>query len=223
MAAQDLVALAEAKAFLKKTGTADDAVVASLITRASDWLESLTGRKLKAQAFTDLRLTGQGRKLYPPAWPIDATATVTIKLDEIAQTVWRSEADGDVDQKDVVVASDDPWDERFGLRNHFYRWQGWESALGLSWRQSRSPADRQIGQNRVLLSYTGGYATVPEDLKQACLYLIQKLWRDLDQQRTGLSVIQVPGGGSVTIPDPTIPKEVSLLIGPYQRPVFVGV
>lgn len=223
MAAQDLLTLAETKVFLKQTGTGNDTIVTGLITRASAWLETLTGRKLKAQTFTNLRFSGQGRKLYPPAWPIDATASVTVKLDEIAQTVWRSETDGDVDQKDVIVASDDPWDERFGLRNHFYRWQGWESALGLYWREFRQPSDRQIGQNRVLLSYTGGYGTVPEDLKQACLYLIQKLWRDVDQQRTGLSVVQVPGGGSVTILDPTIPKEVTMLIAPYQRLVFAGV
>lgn len=222
MAAQDLVTLAEAKSFLKKSGTTDDATVATLITRASDWLEMLTGRKFKAQVFSNLRLTGPASlKLYPPAWPIDPTANVTIKVDEVAQTIWRSETDGDVDSKDVVVASDDPWDARFGLQNHFYRSAGWQSALSWGW-PSRSQSGT-FGRNRVLLSYTGGYATVPEDLKQACLYLIQKLWRDLDQQRTGLSVIQVPGGGSVTIPDPTIPKEVTMLIAPYQRPVFAGV
>lgn len=182
----------------------------------------LTGRKLAARTYTNLRLTGpSATKLYVPAWPIDVTQAITIKLDEITQTVWRTEADGDVDQKDVVVASDDPFDDRWGALNHFYRWQGWESALGMYWENS-VPASSQFGRNRLLLTYKGGYSTIPSDLKQAANYLVQKLWRDQQKQQTGMTVISVPQGGAVTIPDPSIPREVLSLIAPYRRDVLAA-
>lgn len=226
MAAADLVSLPDAKAFVNVTGTASDGKLAMLITRASMWMERIVNRRLKVRTYTNLRITGpDGPRLYPPAWPIDTASGVTIKVDEIAQTVWRTEADGDVDAKDVVVASDDPWDDRFGKANHFYRWQGWASALGFYWRATtgKVPSASQSGQNRVLLTYRGGYATMPDDLQQACLYLVQKLWRDQDRQQTGMTVISIPQGGAVTIPEPAIPREVLLLLEPYRRFVGAGV
>lgn len=227
MAAQDLVSLAEAEEFLR-TGAEESVALQAAITRASDWIEQLTRRKLAERTYTNLRLTGPvSTKLYPPAWPINVSQTVTISLDEVAQTVWRSESDGDVDSKDVVVASDDPWDERFGLRNHFYRWQGWASALGLYWRErSNAPSSTQFGQYRVLLSYTGGYNPVPEDLKLACLYLLQKVYaRDQAKQLAGVASLTFPSGstGFVQLTDSAIPREVWALIAPYRRPDAIGV
>lgn len=213
MAAQDLISAAEAKAWLKQTGAQNDALIATLITRASDRLETLTQRKLKARTVSSARLTGpDDLKLYVPVWPIDVTATITITVDGVAQTVWRVEADGDPAAFDVVVASDDPFDNRFGQANHFRRWQGWASALGWGWDGGDEPAP-----GNVVLSFTGGYATVPEDLKQACCYLVQKYFRDVDKQQTGMTVISVPQGGAVTIPDPSMPREVMDLIAPYCR------
>jgi hypothetical protein len=220
MAAQDLVTLAEAKAFLGKTGTADDPMVMALITRASDWIEQMTDRKLAQRTYTNLRFTGpRSAKLYVPAWPIAAGSAVTVALDGTAQTVWRTEADGDPALKDVVVASDDPWDTRWGAQNHFYRAAGWDSALSWGWEGARDP---NVGQHNVLLTYTGGYATIPEDLKLAACYLIQKLFRDQQKQVTGMTAISVAAGGTITVPEPFMPREVRDLVAPYVRQTFVG-
>lgn len=222
MAAEDLVTISDAKTFLKLTGSVDDGKVAALITRASAWAEQIALRKLRVRAYTNLRLTGpKSEKLYLPGWPIDATATVTVKVDEATQTVWRTESDGDVDSKDVVVASDDPWDERWGTRNHLYRSLGWGSALGRFW--NADPARAPIGRYRVLLSYTGGFATVPEDLQQGVFYLLQKLWRDQEKQQTGLTIINLPTGGSVSLPETGIPQEAMEILGFYARPVLGAV
>lgn len=232
MATQDLVTVPEAKAFLNKVAAADDPKVAALITRASNIIETLTQRPLAWRAFTNLRLTGpRSRKFYPTVWPIDVTQSITIALDGIAQTIWRTEADGDPDQKDVVVCSDDPFDTRMGAQNHFFRWATWESALSWGWEAGRYSRDvvgpgLPFGQNRLLLSYTGGYKPIPEDLKQACCYLVQKLWRDQDRQLAGVATMSAPASGAVSyVPpaDPPVPRETWLLIAPYRRLVaFAG-
>ncbi len=214
----DLVTLEEAREFLR-TGSDTDGRVVALITRASLWLEQLAQRPLAARVFTDVRLWAKTpQRVSLPAWPLDPTAAVTLSLGGTAQTVWRKEADGDPETFDVVVCSDDPWDERFGLRNYLFRSAGWTTGLTSGWdtQADRSP--------QIRLTYTGGYATAsaPADLKQACLYLLQKLWRDADQQRTGLTVVALPSGGSTVIPDPTIPPEVLTLIGPYQRLAYAA-
>jgi len=223
MAAEDLVTISDAKTFLKLTGSADDGKVAALITRASAWAEQITLRKLRIRAYTNLRFTGpSGVTLRIHGWPIATAQTVTVKLDEVTQTVWRTEADGDIDDKDVVVASDDAWDTRWGKANHLYRSAGWGSGLGRYWGSAPRSSD-QLGQHRVLLSYTGGYDPVPEDLQQATFYLLQKLWRDQEKQQTGLTVINLPTGGSVSLPETGIPREAMDVLSLYARPVLGAV
>jgi len=220
MATQDLVTLAEAKAWVNITGTTEDAKLMSHITRASDWIEQMADRKLAERAFSSLRFTGPpSTKLYVPAWPIKTGATITITVDAVAQVLWKTEADGLPDDADVVVASDDPWDTRWGAQNHFYRRWTWESALGFAWQ---SPRDPNFGQHNVLLSYTGGYNPIPEDLKLAACYLVQKLFRDQQKQAVGFTSIALPAGGAISVPEPFMPREVRDLIAPYQRPIFAG-
>jgi hypothetical protein len=223
MPAADLVRVEDAKAFLKQTGVSDDGDLAGIITRASMWAEQLVGRPLRVRVYTNLRLTGPiGAKLYVPSWPINVTETLTIKLDEVTQTVWKTEANGDVDSFDVVVGSDDPWDVRWGTRNHLYRSLGWSSALGRYWFTEPSWSNYR-GQYRILLSYTGGYDPVPDDLQQAVLYLVQKLQRDTKHQATGATVITTATGGSIAIPDPAVPREARELLAPYRRMVLGAV
>lgn len=220
MAAQDLVTLAEAKEFCNQKGTTDDPLLVRHITRASDWIEQMADRKFVQRAFSNLRLSGpSGTKLYVPAWPIAIGSTITITLDAVAQTVWRTEADGDPAAKDVVVGSDDPWDTRWGAQNHFYRSAGWASAASWAW----PPRDGDsVGQYTLLLTYTGGYATIPEDLKLAACYLVQKLYRDQQKQATGMTAIALQAGGAIQVPEPFMPREVRDLVAPYVRSIFVG-
>lgn len=225
MAVEDLVIQAEAQTFVK-AATGDLAKIDTLVTRASQILEALTGRRLKKRVFTDFRFPGpHSRRWDPPAWPIDVASAITIKVDETSQTVWRTEVDGDPALKDVVVGSEAGGaDERLGLNSHFWRWAGWESALAWGWEGTGSFRGRVKQPYNVLITYSGGFTTVPEDLKQACLYLVQRLWRDLDKQASGVTSINV-GGGSVTIPETGIPKETRELLAPYMafRGVLAGV
>lgn len=217
--AADLVAIDDAVAFLK-AGDSDAPSIAGFLTAASAWCESYCGRPLRRRTVTNLRLTGpDGAQLFPPLFPIDPASAVTIKLDEATQTVWRTEADGDVDAKDVVCASSDPFDERVGL-DHFYRRYGWTSALGWAWMSARNVS---LGRNRVLLSYTGGYSPVPDDLQLACLYVLQKVWRDTDKQAGGVTLVTLPVGGSIQLAPDEVPKEAVRLLARYLRPIMAAV
>lgn len=203
MAAPDLVSIDEARAFLK-SGASDDGVLARLVTAASSWAETLTKRPLRYQAVTNLRFTGpRGTKIFPVLFPIDPAKAVTLKLDDVTQTIWRVEADGLQTNFDVALASNNPAESRVGL-NHIYRRSGWLPDT----------------INAVLLGYTGGYGPVPEDLKQAVLYLVQKLWRDQEKQMSDLTAISSPAGGSVALIEKDVPGQALRLLEPYMRLVY---
>jgi hypothetical protein len=232
MATQDLVTTDEALSFLQKQEPSDAPELAKIISRASSWIEQMTERALMARTFTDLRLNlGTTPLLRVPAWPIDITQPITVKVGTVVQTVWTQESDGDPASFNVIVGSTDPFDERWGLRNHFYRVGGWSSTL--PWNYPGPWGSWSLGMSQVgflppvgaspltpyslLLSYTGGYAEAPDDLKQACLYLVQKLWQDQTEQKTGVASISTPTGGSITLPEPAMPREIKMLLQPYAR------
>jgi hypothetical protein len=201
MPAEDLITLAEAKSFLHLVTTADDGKVPPLITAASRWVEQLCDRQLARRPVTNQRLRSiDSEFLELPIWPVDITATFTCTLDGLAVTVWRAHADGDPATYDAMVEPG----SRAVLRKARGTWRG----------SSAFP---------ILVTYTGGYSPIPADLKAACQYLTQKLWRDQEHQRTGITSINASSGGGVgyggtpLMPDPTIPGEVLKLLAPYRR------
>ncbi|MBI4637683.1 MAG: phage head-tail connector protein [Candidatus Rokubacteria bacterium] len=206
VAANALVSLTDAKSFLGIIGTADDAKLEKVIDRASDLCEQYCRRPFKELTYTDLRRRGpNGRLLYPLHVPIKASGTITISVDGTAQSLWKAEADGDPALKDVIVASD-LWDSLFSP-NHFYRAAGW-AALSTS------------NPYNVLLTYTGGFVTIPDDLQEGALEIIQKLWRDQSKAVQEVVSINTPGGG-ITLLDTVIPKRAALLLNVYRRIVVV--
>jgi len=201
LSANALVSLAETKGFLNITGTGSDVRLEDVINSASATWELECNRPFKKTAYTDLRLSGPaGPRLYLPAAPIDITAAVTILVDEVAQTVWKQETDGDPDLKDVIVASTTPMGP-LGIRDHLYRSGGWRDS-------SRHPYN-------VRLSYTGGFIVVPDDLKRAVLYTIQKLFRDEQKQLSDVQTVTLPSG-SITLFDITLPRWALRVMDKYR-------
>lgn len=180
LAANALISLARAKAFVNVMGASQDPALEGAINAASTAIESYCGRPLKARTFTAERVPGPwSQRLFPfgrITWPIDLTEAITITVDGQAQTVWRGEADGDPELFDVMARPD-----------HFWRREGWYPTRGYA--------------DNVVLTYTGGYDPVPEDLQDACGYVVQRMWGlDQQQQLTGLATLTPPNavGGSVT-------------------------
>jgi hypothetical protein len=182
LAANALVTMAEARTVLGISGSTSDADVETMINRASDEAEHVRCmRPLKQRVITTLRVEGRcGPWLYPEwyegaAWPIDPVASVPVVIvDGVTQTLWKSEADGDPATKDVSVYPD-----------HFYRALGW--------------APTGTTSRNVVLTYSGGYNPVPEDLKVAVLELIAKRWGPLQEQRPDFASMAGPGGSLQTL------------------------
>jgi len=176
-----LVSLDEAHSFLS-CGADQHARLQDRINEASDLVESWCNRPLKARVFTAERVEGPwGPKLFPRfplCSPIHRTAPVTITVDGTAQTVWKLEADGDRSDFDVLVHE-----------NHFFRRQGW--------RYCSYSADPY----NVVLTYTGGFDPIPDELKLACFYVLQRIF-GADQQKglTEVGSLSSPGGNIAFTP-----------------------
>ena len=73
-----------------------------------------------------------------------------------------------------------------------------------------------INDKRVIkATYTGGYSTIPYDIQEACVTLVEFYYHGLNQQAVNKTTIS-NDGGSVTLRE-TIPLEVSNVISRYVR------
>lgn len=78
MAASDLATLADVRAYLRLTSTADDQILAALVTAASDWIVAYLSRPIR-QATASEPFSGRGnRMLYLPRAPVTDVSAVTI-------------------------------------------------------------------------------------------------------------------------------------------------
>lgn len=202
LATTALLTLDEGKAALGTTGTSDDALLERAVNVASAWADFVAGRPLKARAITNLRLAGpSGRRLYLPVVPISLTATLTLTVDDTAQTVWKSESDGDPEDFDVIVAP--PTLPGSTMQpDHLYRSAGWGTS---SWANPYN----------VKLTYTGGLSTVPDDLKDAVSLLLHRVWRELRQQTSDMVTMNTPTG-SVTFADRRLPPRALQILEGYR-------
>jgi gp6-like head-tail connector protein len=187
-----LISLQEAKDWLTITGSADDVKLEDEVNRASEALEAYCNRPLKSATYTAVRMAGPcSPTLYLKATPINIASTLTVSVNGTAQTVWKQESDGDPATFNVLVGSDDHTTV-LGQRNHLWRSLGWCATT------TKSPMN-------VLLTYTGGLSPVPDDLKGACFFVLQKLWRDRQRGLSDVQTVTMPSG-SVTILDIPMPR-----------------
>ena len=188
-----LVELKAAKDFLLVVGMADDALIEAAINAATLTVESYCNRLFKERTVTAQRVEGvNAPRLWLSVVPLKATSTVTVTVNDVAQTVWKVEADGLQSAFDVIARSD-----------HLYRRAGWAPGSGDPYN--------------VLLTYTGGYAAaaIPSPVQQACLYVVQKLFRDSKRQLAEVAQVNTPMGG-ITILDSALPRMARLLLDPYR-------
>lgn len=181
------------------TGNDQDDMVQTLINRASDWIEAACCRPFVEQTYMSVRFPPlRSCELRPRATPINITQPIEVTFNGATLSVWRSEADGDPASYDAIVAADMPGD----APSFFYRAAGWCGAAPVP----------------TALTYTGGYpfASIPGDLKEACLLIIQAFhrhWKNLDP------VQSMPGGatgGMVTFRQDQVPIAARMAIDRYR-------
>jgi hypothetical protein len=198
-----LVTLQEAQAFLG-SGQDANARLQDAINQASDIIEAWCHRPLRARTFTGERVEGPTRPMlypkYPLGGPIDRSKPITITVDGVTQTVWRSNADGEPSGFDVAA-----------MEHHFFRPWGWRSC----WSGYTA-----VNLYNVVLSFTGGYDPVPDNLKLACFYVLQRIFAQ-DQQRgmTEVSSLTHPGGSLGFAPrDFVMPGSAVDILRDYEMP-----
>ena len=185
-----LVELKPAKDFLVVVGVSDDPLIEAAINAATVAIESHCNRVFKERIVTERVEGPNAARLWLSAVPLKTTEAVTVSVDDVAQTVWQEEADGLQSAFDVIARPD-----------HLYRRAGWAPGSGDPYN--------------VLLSYTGGFATIPSPVQQACLYMVQKLFRDGKRQLAEVAQINTPMGG-ISILDSALPRMARLLLDPYR-------
>jgi hypothetical protein len=200
--ANAIVSLAEAKEFLNVKSAEQDALLETVILGATAAWENELNRPVKEATYTNLRLIGpQGPKLYLRGTPVKLADPLTVKLAGTVQTVWKSETDGDPADFDVLLMDDVP-ESPLGVRTHLYRVGGWNGT-------------RSGHPYVVLLTYTGGFNPVPQDLKDAVLYLVQKLFRDRQKQLADVQTVNLPTG-AITLFDIALPRWALRVLDKYR-------
>lgn len=192
-----LVDLQDAKGFLVIAGGENDGLIEAAINVATLALEQYCNRVFLERAVTAVRVEGpHARHLWLRAVPLNPAAAVTVTVDDVAQTVWRAESDGVQGDFDVIARPD-----------HLYRRRGWAACS--------DPAN-------VLLAYTGGFAAaaLPAPVKQACLYLVQRIFRDGKRQLADVAQMSNPMGSVSLLDTGGLPLMVRQLLDPYRLRVL---
>lgn len=73
----------------------------------------------------------------------------------------------------------------------------------------------------IKLVYVAGYATVPNDLQQACLELVKLLYHGRNERRTGIAA-KSKLGENVSYQTDKLPPLIESLINPYKRAVYLA-
>jgi len=153
-----LISTAEYKAYAGITDSTWDTRLAVLISMTEAALLRYCGRAFEEATYTDAEIDGTGeRSLWLPNTPVTAVSAVKIVASDgttttLDSTDYRWTAAGEI----FRLGSNQWWDDGDG-----YAFARDNSAR---WPDPIEPAS-------VLVSYTGGYATIPDDLK-GLMYLL---------------------------------------------------
>ncbi|RBB38905.1 hypothetical protein DPV79_16125 [Burkholderia reimsis] len=151
MAAIDLTTLAAVKAWCKVATSNDDALLSSLITSASQYIETYCDREFVSQSFTEVR-NGKGTRAMSVAhYPITAVESVMI---------------GSLIIPPAPVVGSPNWPGAgYVFNDTSIKLHGYMFWAGIA---------------NVQLEYTAGYTTIPADLAQCCNELVGLRYRQRD-------------------------------------------
>lgn len=99
----DLTTISAVKAYIGKTDSADDALLAALVTAYSQWVRSWTNRDFTVQTYNIWRSGRGGQMLMLPQWPVISINSLVIEgVPMAAQAVWGSYGYRFTDQAIVI-------------------------------------------------------------------------------------------------------------------------
>lgn len=199
-ASGDLVTLENVKEFigLASTDTSKDTFLRHLITRASRFIKTYAGREFVSATFSEEVHSGNDRqKLYLDHYPI--ISVTEVKEDDVAL---------DADEYEVLANE-----------GALFREAGWYGGtLAMASVLSTEP-DPYAETRNLKVTYTAGWADVPDDIEQACLQMVA-LWYT-GAGTYGIEHETTPGGYSVTYSKATgVPEDIKQVLDLYKKPVF---
>lgn len=201
MAAGDLCTRDEAKAWLKIANADSDALIDALITRCSAGITRWVSRPLLTATYTAEKYNGSGTsRLTLKNYPVTAVAAVTVNGVTVPAASGPTEYGFMFDQYGLYLT---------GV-------MGSPTPGSNIWLGSIFPA----GNLNAAVTYTAGYALVPEDIRQACIEFVS--YKYLQRAHIGKKTENINVGGMGTsYQEGLLPPEVQDLLQTYRKVVPV--
>jgi len=190
--ANAMTTLAFAKTFLKipSAETSMDTLVEFWINAASEYLESECDRKFAAQSFVEYISGNKSNFILTAEWPINSVTEIK------------------VDSSGAFTDPNTIWDSsEYGIG---------EELQVIVARQRMFPT----GYRNIKLTYNAGYSTIPIDLTDACLWLVQWYRMMRDSGDIGRPNKGKDGESSTILQ--TAPKHVRDAIDRHKRSEFAN-
>jgi len=197
MAYGDLTTLSDVKAWLQAGANpfpaTDDALLARLVTAASEFIQNWLGRPIASADWLEVR-DGTGGQLLAFA-NIPVTAVLSLSIDGIAIP--------------PAPTPEDIGATGFGAG---YTFTPTELALR-GYVFTRRPQNTAV-------TYTAGYTTVPPDIAQACIELVAQHYRE--RTRIGEVSKALGGSETVTFSQKDMSDSVKTLLSQYRAVMPAG-
>jgi hypothetical protein len=71
------------------------------------------------------------------------------------------------------------------------------------------------GIRNIIVDYTAGYSTIPDDLEEACLEIVNYLWKNYDEKRWG-KISRSEGPGGFTLETTEVPRNALIILDRYR-------
>jgi uncharacterized phiE125 gp8 family phage protein len=183
-----LAQLADLKILFSKTDAADDPLLVRLLSAASEFVQRQTGRTFALVTYTEPHDWNGEHLLVPKNYPVTAVASVSIDGQTIDKATDET-TPGWIQDGNVIR-----------LRNVPLR----------DWLSVRRVANCTI-------SYTAGYASIPQDIQQAVLELAALKFRERAHIGQASQTLQ---GSSVSFLPSIVPLSVQAVLDSYRSVSF---
>lgn len=201
MAAGDLIGAGDATQFMGIPGTQDQALIGSLITGASQYIYTRTGRRVLGAvpspvALTEIRDGNDSDVMVMKEFPIVSVQSVTVSGAVInASTNVGAQLGGYGFDDHRIFILPGTWSaSSMGMISGFVR-----------------------GRQNVVIAYTAGPASVPADLFQACVEIVSLWYQRRRRQDMRSKSNSTSGQVNTFAVEMEVPTHVDRLIESYSR------
>lgn len=142
----DLVSLSDVKSFLGISGSSNDAVLSTIISSVSTFVENYIGYTVASTTYTNEEFDGTGKEKYNiPVYPVTVFTSMDYRTTSANENSWEQ-----IDSEDYFVYLD----------------EGYVHLIG----------GFHEGPKNYRMTYTAGYESTPADLELAVLQMIRDVY-----------------------------------------------